>query len=174
MPISGKKILVTGLPGTGKTTLIRKIFDLSRDLRPSGFYTAEIRERGVRKGFELADFAGGGFRFAHVDIRSRYRVGKYGVDVPAFEAYLDRRDFKNPESRLIIIDEIGKMECFSRQFITLVEKLLSSDKTVLATIALKGGEVIESIKRRDNATLYEITRLNRERLPAVIMNQLST
>jgi nucleoside-triphosphatase len=170
---SGKKILITGLPGVGKTTLIRKIFELSKSCRPAGFYTAEIREGGIRKGFELIDFTGSNFRFAHVDIKSRYRVGKYRIDLNAFEEYLDSRDFLNSEYQLIIIDEIGKMECYSEKFIALIDKLLSSDNTILATIALKGGGVIERIKRRDDILLYEITQYNRDQLPIQILDKLS-
>jgi GTP1/Obg family GTP-binding protein len=38
-----KNILITGIPGIGKTTLIRKIADALRHIHPVGFYTAEIR-----------------------------------------------------------------------------------------------------------------------------------
>jgi len=40
-----KNILVTGLPGTGETTLIRKLSGRLEANRPAGFYTGEIRER---------------------------------------------------------------------------------------------------------------------------------
>ena len=39
-----KNILITGLPGVGKTTLIKKLAEVLNDLNPIGFYTAEIRE----------------------------------------------------------------------------------------------------------------------------------
>jgi hypothetical protein len=65
---------------------------------------------------------------------------------------------------LIIIDEIGKMECFSELFRHLVEKVLDSDKVVLATIALKGGGFIETIKKRDDIQLIELVESRRETL----------
>jgi nucleoside-triphosphatase len=84
-----KNILVTGLPGVGKTTLVRRVGDQLKDLKCAGFYTAEIRKGGVRKGFELIDFAGRRRVLAHVRFKSPFRVGKYSVDVKHFEDFLD-------------------------------------------------------------------------------------
>ncbi|HHN66114.1 MAG TPA: hypothetical protein ENK09_12210 [Nitrospirae bacterium] len=47
---------MTGKPGVGKTTVIKKLAGELADLRPRGFYTEEIRKAGKRKGLE-----GGGF-----------------------------------------------------------------------------------------------------------------
>ena len=47
---SGKKnILITGLPGVGKTTLIKKLTEALKDFDPVGFYTEEIREGWERR-----------------------------------------------------------------------------------------------------------------------------
>ena len=53
MGLTKKNLLITGLPGVGKTTLIKKVWEELRHLHPVGFYTAEIREEVLRKGFEL-------------------------------------------------------------------------------------------------------------------------
>lgn len=53
-----KNILITGMPGVGKTTLIKRLSEELKDYHPVGFYTAEIREEGVRKGFELIGLDG--------------------------------------------------------------------------------------------------------------------
>jgi len=45
-----KNIIITGLPGVGKTTLIKGILHEIRSLNPIGFYTEEIREKGIRTG----------------------------------------------------------------------------------------------------------------------------
>jgi len=81
MTVSKKNILITGLPGTGKTTLLRKIAEELKPFHPVGFFTSEIREANTRKGFELRSLNGKKGLLAHVDITSPYRVGKYKVDV---------------------------------------------------------------------------------------------
>jgi nucleoside-triphosphatase len=119
-----------------------------KPLHPAGFFTSEIREANTRKGFGLRSLNGKDGLLAHMDITTPYRVGKYKVDVKGFEAFLGAIPLLGPSVRLIIIDEIGKMECFSDLFRHLVRQVLDSDKVVLATIALKGEGFIEKIKKK--------------------------
>jgi nucleoside-triphosphatase len=163
-----KNILITGPPGIGKTTLIMKILDRVKKGYPVGFYTKEIRDQGVRIGFELISLDGERSILSHVKISSPYRVGKYRVDVNGFEAFLESLPFADPAPELIIIDEIGKMELMSEKFRSLITELLDSPKPVIATIALKGGGLIARIKEREDVKLYEINLANRDRL----LNQL--
>ena len=167
-----KNILITGTPGVGKTTLVRKIITDLRQFNPAGFYTGEIREGGIRKGFNLTAPDGRAGLLAHVDIKSPLRVGKYGVDTVGFERFLVSLDLSNPENRLVIIDEIGKMECFSEKFKTLVRTLLDSDRTVIATIALKGGGFITEVKSREDIVAHQLTFRNRDSLPVEIIRSI--
>jgi nucleoside-triphosphatase len=162
-------LLITGLPGVGKTTLIRKISGELKDFHPVGFYTAEIRDQGIRKGFELMGLDGRNGILAHQDVRTPFRVGRYHVDVKGFEDFLEGISFLKPSSHLIIIDEIGRMECFSERFTTLLKRVLDSEKCVIATIALKGGGIISEIKARKDVQLFELTRRNRNGLLSEIL-----
>jgi nucleoside-triphosphatase len=162
MSLKIENILITGQPGVGKTTLMKKLAEDLRDLRPVGFYTAEIREGGMRKGFELISLSRKKGILSHVGIQSPYRVGKYGVDIKGFENFLDSISFLDPTTNLIMIDEIGKMECFSDKFRTLIRKILDSDKLLIATISLKGSGLIAEIKKRNDIKLFEMTQSNRD------------
>lgn len=143
-------------------------------MEPVGFYTVEIREGGIRKGFELVSLDGKTGLLSHVDIKSPHRVGKYRVNLIGFEDFLDSINLPAYESKLIIIDEIGKMECFSVRFRGLILRILDSEGAVIATIALKGDRFIEEIKRRDDVSIFEITRENREALLNEISSILSS
>ena len=138
MPYHKHILLLTGSPGIGKTTVIQKLIDKLPIKSIAGFYTEEIRENNIRKGFELVTFAGERVVIAHTDISSSQRVGKYGVDVPAIDSATKSELSFDSNVDLYLIDEVGKMECFSRQFIVAMEALLDSKNIVVATVALKG------------------------------------
>jgi len=172
MRLKHAKTLITGKPGVGKTTLVQKAIERIRSVSMAGFCTAEIRCRGSRLGFELQSLNGERRTLAHVEIDSRNRVGRYGVDTNGFEEFLEALDLLNPEVELIVIDEIGKMELFSNRFRDLVRNTLNSDKQVLASIALKGNEFIREIKQRLDIHLLEVTHGNRDRLAEAIVEGL--
>ena len=157
-------ILLTGKPGIGKTTVIVNILDVIKKLRVVGFYTREIRQDNIRKGFELIDLSGRKRLLSHVDIKSPYRVGKYGVDVNGFDEFLGAIEFFDSSTDLIVIDEIGKMEAYSVKFNVLLGRILDSETSVIATVALKGAGIIAQIKRRPDIRLLKVTLDNRERL----------
>lgn len=46
-----KNILITGAPGVGKTTLIKKLADALNDFNPAGFYTAQGNPRFPKIGY---------------------------------------------------------------------------------------------------------------------------
>ena len=165
-----KNILLTGLPRVGKTTLIKKLSEELYNQHPVGFYTEEIKEAGRRKGFGLIGLDGKRGLLSHIDINSPFRVGRYKVDVKGFEDFLKGISFFNPEMNLIIIDEIGKMECFSHKFRGMINNILDSEKMLITTIALKGGGLIEEIKKRDDVQLFEVTQNNRESLLSEILS----
>ena len=112
MRLRHAKTLITGKPGVGKTTLVWKIIEQMESVKMAGFCTAEIRSKGSRLGFELQGLNGMRRTLAHIQIDSRYRVGRYGVDKDGFDELLATLDLLNPDVELMVIDEIGKIELF--------------------------------------------------------------
>jgi nucleoside-triphosphatase len=162
-------LMITGLPGCGKTTLFKKLAAELRDMRPVGFYTEEIREGGMRKGFALRSLDGRQGVLAHVRFSKGQRIGKYGVDVAGFERFLDALHWDRSETGLVMIDEIGKMECLSRQFQRLVKEVLNSERLLIATIAQHGAGLIAEIKSRKDVRIYSLTTQNRGAMAEIIL-----
>jgi nucleoside-triphosphatase len=156
------KILLTGLPGCGKTTAIMQILEKLKGKNTAGFYTQEIREGNTRKGFRFNRLDGHTGILAHINIKTSYRVGKYRVNLEEFEKVIV--PVLNPEddAQIFIIDEIGKMECFSGKFESAVRRLFDSDKTIIATVAQKGDGLISEIKNHPAARLFNLTIQNQD------------
>ena len=174
MPSKPAKIVLTGLPGCGKTTAIMKVIAGLDCASTAGFYTEEILENNTRKGFrwKLLDSAGG--TLAHVDIKGRFKVGKYGVDIAGFEKEIvPILNAERTGTELFVIDEIGKMECFSEKFVAAMRRLFASDKSVLATVARKGTGLISEVKNHPGTQLFNLTRENREKTIGEITQILS-
>ncbi|MCK4352586.1 NTPase [candidate division WOR-3 bacterium] len=153
-----KNILLSGKPGSGKTTLVLKAI---KDIKAYGFYTKEIRKNGERVGFELCTITGEKGILAHKDIKSNLRVGKYGVglkDLEEIGVSAIKEGIKN--NALIVIDEIGKMELFSDKFKSIVFEALDSKSTVLATIMEKNHPVSDQIKARQDVKLVKIENID--------------
>src|SRR5512134_4116108 len=131
--VAGCVLLLTGVPGIGKTTVIRRVADRLKGRRLGGFYTEEIRGRGGRRGFRLVGFEGVERGIAHVDFPKVHRVGKYGVDVGEIDEAADR--LTRGPADVYLIDEIGKMECLSDRFVNRMRLLLDGPRPVIATVA---------------------------------------
>jgi nucleoside-triphosphatase len=157
-------LLLTGRPGVGKTTLVRRVLEELNDVPATGFYTIEIRTGGRRLGFRVVTLDGQEAILAHVEIRSKHRVSRYGVDVAAFERVALPSLILEPPTRLLVIDEIGKMECYSHAFRGTLVRALDADTPVLATVARRGDRFIEGLKIREDVQLVEITPANRDNL----------
>lgn len=167
--MKAKNILLTGPPRCGKTTLIEKIIQqINKPCR--GFFTREIKERGKRAGFSIITLDKKEAVLAHENSSSPIRVGKYGVNLDQFEKIAIPSISPANNEEILIIDEIGKMECYSSLFRGTLLKILGAPNRVMATIALKGPPFIEDIKKRDDITLIQITRENRDALVNSLLN----
>lgn len=71
-----------------------------------------------------------------------------------------------------MIDEIGKMECFSQRFIEAVRRLLESGKPLLATVAQKGSGFIREAKSWPAGRLLHVTRENRDEVAREVADRL--
>lgn len=161
-------LLLTGRPGAGKTTVLRGVADLLRGGRVGGFYTQEIRERGMRRGFRAISFDGRAWDLAHVDFRTAAaRVGRYGVDVGVMDAVAETLRPRGGVD-VWLVDEIGKMECLSPKFVTAMRALLDGAAPVVATVAQRGEGFIAEVKHRPGVELRLVTHATRDALPAEI------
>jgi nucleoside-triphosphatase len=160
---SGKNILFTGLPGCGKSTIIEKI--VRRLKQPcTGFFTKEIRDRRRRVGFSISTLDGKHGILAHVDLRTDIRLGRYGVNLRDIEKIAVPAMAPENDKVVVVIDEIGKMECFSARFKQALMAALDSPNALVGSISLKGDAFIDAVKKRPDTLLVPVSRENRDYL----------
>lgn len=171
MPI---KLLLTGRPGCGKTTVVQRIVAGGLPLAAGGFYTQELRSAGgERLGFEIVTLNGQRAVLAHVDLPGPPRVGKYGVDLAALDRLVVTSVMDAVTlGKFVIIDEIGPMEVASTNFRNAVLAALDSPQSVLATIVQRSTPFTDALKHRAEIQLIEVTPINREALPKRILDRL--
>lgn len=160
---------MTGVSSVGKTTVLAKTVAVLKEWGMSigGMISREVRQKGVRVGFEILDLTSGKYGLlANIDQKSGPRVGKYRVNVEDLEnigaqAILDATE----KSVVVAIDEIGPMELFSQKFKQAVKQALDGKKPVLAVVHAKADDpLIREAKLREDAEIFEVTLDNREGL----------
>ncbi|HID96199.1 MAG TPA: NTPase [Candidatus Latescibacteria bacterium] len=157
-------ILITGRPGVGKTTLIKKAIK-TLGKHTGGFYTEEIKSGGHRKGFRIRTLDGHEGILAHVDYKSKHKIGKYGINIkdleevaiPAVERAIAFTD-------LIIMDEIGSMELCSHRFQRVVVDALNCSKPVLGVIQRRQNAFLDTLRKRPDVRIITVTPNNRDNL----------
>ncbi|MGC9346953.1 MAG: NTPase [Anaerolineae bacterium] len=170
----GRSLLLTGHPGIGKTTVIRQVVKQLGD-RAGGFYTEEIKGPGGRQGFQLITLDGKETILAHKDLRGPNvpRIGRYGVDVDALErvgvkALQRARD----AGKIVIVDEIGRMELFSGKFQETLMYAFMGRSTVIGTVIKKSYPEADAFKILAQVEVWELNQRNRDEMASRILKWL--
>lgn len=166
-------IVLTGPPRIGKTTIVKAVISELTD-RCAGFYTEEIKEQEERVGFKLVTLSKNSCTLAHREMRSHSHVGKYGVDLDCVEdvgVLAIKKGIKT--GRIVVIDEIGKMEVLSRSFRLSVLDALDSKSPVLSTMLFKRQPFCDKIRARKDVEVLEVTEGNRDKLVKIVVDKLS-
>lgn len=170
-------LFITGRPGIGKTTVLLRAADALKTMgyKVGGMISCEVRESGVRVGFEIFDFYTGQRGWlAHVNQPVGPQVSKYRVnlnDLSLIGANSIRNAVAN--AHIVIVDEVGPMELFSKVFKEALVEALNSRKPILGTIHHSARDpLVNAIKAGGDADVFEVTYENRESLHNLIINNV--
>lgn len=166
-----KNIFLTGAPSSGKTTVIKKII-VALPVSANGFYTEEERVGEKRVGFRMHTLDRKSGYLAHQEIESEFHIRRYGVSIENIET-IAVPAIRPIDNQLIVLDEIGKMECFSQRFVQSAREALDAPNIVVGTITFGGSGFISEVKERSDIEIIEVTTDNRDALPELILQKVS-
>jgi len=168
------RLLLEGRPGVGKTTVARRLLNLLQEagVPAGGFTTGELRTAGRREGFVVEAASGAKEVLAHVGLPGPPRVGRYGVDLAAFER-VALPALRTPRTGgVVVVDELGKMELASAAFRDAVTQLLERDVAVVATVHRARHRFTDALKRRPDVQVVRVTEGTRDALPQQLIDCL--
>ena len=177
-----KALLVTGQPSCGKTTLVKRLIELAKaasSLPISGFVTDEVVAGSSRIGFDVVSVSSEARGLlARKGLKSRAKTGAYGVDVASFEKIaLPLLAQGEGQPRIVVIDEVGRMEMHSAAFADTVRALLEDDDVLLlgSVAAPRYGHVVplaEEIKGRSDVCTLHLKASTRAEVMAQAASEL--
>ena len=165
-----KRVAITGAPGVGKSTLIRRVLH-RLGCRAGGVLAREVRIDEKRVGFEIKDIlTGEAGTLASIEGEGP-RLGRYRVNLHDLERIGVRAvERAVRETDLVVIDEVGPMELFSDDFVEAVEAALGSDKPMLVVVHLKSRHHLAK-RIREEFALFVVTEKNRDDLAEAITSE---
>jgi nucleoside-triphosphatase len=173
------RVFLTGTPGVGKSTVVRKVVQrIQQDGgKVGGMTSADLRSGSTRVGFEIRDLmTGEAGVLAHVNEATGPRIGKYHVkseDLDRIGAEAIISAIKHAD--LIVVDEVGPMELTSRRFKEAVQAALVCGKSLLGTVHRSAQDpLVQAIRRDRSVEVIEVTNENRDALPNVLLERLTT
>ena len=169
--------IITGKTGSGKTCLIQNLIQkfLLENIRLSGIYSARILENDKTTGYDVVNISSGEtkkFLRVHGN-ENQQRIGKFYIDPDGVDK--GNEILMNSQSKLIIIDEIGKLELEGRGWAHSLEKLLKKSGSHL--ILSVREEVIDKVTEKfmiSPKIIFNVGEQNDEDLFSLILDELQT
>lgn len=162
------QIFISGNPGSGKTTLVKRIYEEYKEYF-IGFWTEEIRVNKRRVGFEVVTTWGERKILASIERRSNFRVGKYFVYPEVLDPIIEKISKERYDKKILLIDEIGRMEFYSNSFKNFILNLLKDERiNILATIHRNYLHLVKSYIWLDRKKWFEIYKRIKKEIESLI------
>lgn len=173
------KIMLTGKPGVGKSTILNKVLqDLTQNKKKVlGCVVNEIRSEEKRTGFVIQYIPSmkETMLASSVEVFSDCYLSKYSINVEGIEKELIpyMADMATSDDvDVLFFDEIGRIQKTVPQFLDSVESLLKSPVSLLATIVQADDEWARPYKSHSDVFCIEVTEENRDYIVSLIVDML--
>ncbi len=158
------KVFITGKPGVGKTTLLKKVIRCENFHNVDGCIVEEIKNETSRLGFFIRYLLSNcqTLLASKTEHLSDFYLSKYSINLKGLEEelipYMEKM-IKNQNLDFIIFDEIGRMQNASSLFLSKLDCLLRKDCFIISTIVFDDEEWARKYKNTNfQMTLTEKNR----------------
>jgi nucleoside-triphosphatase len=167
-------LILTGSPGVGKTTAIMRLAEMlkERGIKVGGIISNEVRQDGVRIGFEFVDISSKKTAMLASVSGTGPDVGKYKVSIEGCRFAVQVLKEALQKTDVIICDELGPMEFKSKEFVECAEHMLDQDKPIVAVVHKKLRHPLLDRLRESGAFTIELDIQNRNKVPDLLLNRL--
>jgi len=166
--------IVTGGPGTGKTTAVTHLAEILKQRGSSvgGVISREVRKDGVRIGFEFVDISSNETAVLASVNGTGPSVGKYNVNIEGcrFAVHILQKALVNTD--IVICDELGPMEFKSKEFVGCVDGMLDLDKSIIAVVHKKLQHPLIDRFREKASFMINLDIQNRNKVPYLLLDRL--
>ena len=157
-------IVLTGLPFVGKTTVVRRTFELI-DVSVAGFYTRAIYAGDRKVGLSFVSFDGSEVLVASSQKETSIRIGGYFIDLEAMNEFMSLCFRRIGKADLMIADEIGRISLSSNVFRDVLGEHLKNKPSI---VTARSTQFCDGHCSKEDATILEVTGDNRDELPSRI------
>lgn len=170
------KFVIIGKSNTGKSYLMDSLIE-RHNLRPIGYRMHSIQFENEFKGYYMQsiDDVEGYHNNIPVQtvLRSKHRINLTEVyDTFGVLCLQDVLNKPADEFDCVILDELGRGEDASPEFVTKINEVLDSDATVFVLMRNEQTDLINSIKRRRDVLLYDMDNMSQDEIELNIDEKL--
>ncbi|MDD2549000.1 MAG: nucleoside-triphosphatase [Bacteroidales bacterium] len=176
--LARKVFIITGTVGEGKTTQVQKIVNelQSRGIPSSGIYSPRIMELGQTTGYDVVDIETGGrepfLRLA--EIENHERIGRYSILPKGYDfgrTALKRSKLNN--SRLVIIDEVGRLDLDNQGWAENIDELVNSSQFLIFAVRdVFADEVVKKWDLKDYS-IFKVSDNPYQQVSEMLISHLS-
>ncbi len=176
--LSGKVYIIAGSIGEGKTTQVRKIVETlqAKNIPVSGVYSPRIMKNGITIGYDVVDVESDR-RETLLRITERedlVKIGKYSIFPQGLKmGIITLTKSKESKSRVVVVDEIGKLELDNQGWSAGVSELVNSSAILVFAVRDTFSDLI--VKKWDlkDHSIFKVSDNPYQDVSELIVKQIS-
>ncbi|NVO09372.1 MAG: hypothetical protein HXX16_05355 [Bacteroidales bacterium] len=174
-----KIFIITGAIGQGKTAMVQKVIDVFKEkgIAVGGIYSPRIIENSTTVGYNIIDIANcDNEEFMRLNANeSVMEIGRYKILLKGLQKGSDTlKSANNKNNKIVIIDEVGNLECENHGWAASIQDLIDRPNTHLLLVVR--DSIAEKVIQKWNFKqpfMFNISKYDHLEISNLIIEQLT-